>query len=102
MEIITSARRTKEEIQSLVNAFKKSGKTKKQFCDENNIKYYTLCNWVADYKKKAVSQKLSSFIPVKVNETTPHLFAEISLKSGTSIKLFQNVDAGFIKSILKL
>lgn len=88
--------RSKEEITSLIEQWRTSGKNKKQFCQENNLTYMTFIGWTAPKKKTK-----SAFIPIHVNKTLPTIFAEINLPDGSHIILHNEVSAHYLKSVLR-
>ena len=93
--------RTKEEINSLLDQWKQSGKNKTVFCHEQNINYQTFIGWTTP--KKSRHKKSSSFIPlnVSVQEEKQNIFASIQFRNGNRICFHQPVSAEYFQSILK-
>ena len=93
--------RTKEEIDSLVEQWKQSGKNKTEFCAEQKINYQTFIGWTTP--KKSHHKKSSSFIPLSVamGEEKQNIFAEFYFKNGNRICFHQSVSAEYFQSLLK-
>jgi hypothetical protein len=94
-------KRTREEIEQLKALCLASGKSKKQFAEENGINYMTLMSWFTKMGKKKSVAKKSGFVPVevKVQPSTP--FAEIHFSNGKHIIFYQPVGADYFQSFLK-
>ena len=96
--------RSREEITALIEQWRKSGKYKKTFCLENNISYMTFIGWTNPKKSRKLSgakENFPGFIPLRVNKTTPELFAELSLRSGSRIIFNTPVSAQYLRAILR-
>jgi len=93
--------RTKEEIQSLVELWKQGGKSKTEFCREQNINYQTFIGWTTP--KKSHHKKTSSFLPLTVSaeEEKQNIFAEVYFRNGSRICFHQSVSAKYFQSLLK-
>lgn len=92
--------RTTEEIARLKQLWSESGKSKKQFTEENGINYMTFIGWFSTRKKKSVLKK-PGFVPLEVPHNATAPFAEISFSKGHRIVLHQPVSADFLQSLLK-
>lgn len=105
--------RSKEEIVSLIEQWRASGKNKTTFCRENNLVYMTFIGWTSAKKKaKPASlirrtpfgvgrKKLSGFIPVRVSKTEREIFAEINLRDGSKIIFHREVSVQYLRSVLR-
>lgn len=93
--------RTKEEINSLVELWKQSGKNKTAFCREQNINYQTFVGWTTP--KKSHHKKPSPFIPlsISVGEEKQNIFASIYFRNGNRVCFHQSVSAEYFQSLLK-
>jgi len=105
VEKITKKGTTTLERQAIIGRWKESGKSKKEFCIESGINYYTLMSWL-DPKKKHRAKSLKReqpeerFSEVKLPQKSPAaLFARISFGK-TSVDLFQVVSPDFLRRIL--
>jgi len=95
--------RSREEISSLIEQWRASGKNKTTFCRENNLVYMTFIGWTSG--KKKAKEKLSGFIPLRVNKTTPKaigvFFADIHLPDGSKLIFHSPVSAQYLRVILR-
>jgi hypothetical protein len=95
--------RNKAEIASLIKQWRASGKNKTTFCRENNLVYMTFIGWTSAKKKE--KEKLSGFIPLRVNKATPKVigdfFAEINLRDGSKVIFHREVSAQYLRSVLR-
>lgn len=65
--------RTREQKEELILQWQQSGKSRKQFCQENGITYNSLVGWCKQFKDKKSSP---GFAEVKVNDYSG-LFAQV-------------------------
>lgn len=96
--------RSKEEITALIDLWRQSGKTKKKFCQENNLVYMTFIGWTAPKKSRKLSgakEKSPAFIAVKVNKTLTGVFAEINQPGGSKVIFHREVSAQYLKEVLR-
>lgn len=96
----SAKQRTKEEKEIIYEAWKKSGLTKKEYCNQNGLKYQTFIWWFASErrKKKALENK---FLPVQVELSQSGIFAEVILSSYRKIILHQPISVEIFQAILK-
>jgi hypothetical protein len=96
---------TSQERQTIIQRWRESGKSKKDFSNENNINYYTLMSWLTPPKKhkdKRTKSDLSGnqFSEIKLPpKSSESLFARI-VTGKSSIELFQPVSPDFLRRIL--
>ena len=97
-----SAKRTRQEIDSIIEQWSKSGKTKKDFCEAFPIKYQTFISWTKRKKREsAIKEKASpGFIPLEISKETRTIFAEVKLTNGNSVLLYDYVGTGYLRSLL--
>ena len=89
--------RTREQKQEIILQWQQSGKSRKDFCQENGIGYNSLVGWCKQFKDQNIS---SVFSEVKLNQATS-LFAQVQLPCGIRIDFYQPFSADFIQSLLK-
>ena len=92
------------ERQAIVQRWKESGKSKKDFCSENGINYFTLMSWLTPSKNKAKQLKppptAEGFSEIKLlQKISPNLFARISMGK-SSVDLYQPVSPDFLVRLL--
>lgn len=95
----SGVQRSKEEIISLLEECRKSGKSVKEFAKINGIHEATYYNWRNKYLGKQLKEKRAGFAKLKINPTqathTSVLFAEVK-----GIKIYQTVSASYLKELL--
>lgn len=103
-------RRSKQEIESLIEAWKKSGVSIKEFCREHNIAHSTFTTWLIKQrqeknpKQKNIPKK--AFIPIKVESSIdafssdhyPHV--EVVLSSGAKVTFYKEVEVSFLRALI--
>ena len=89
--------RTREQKQEIILQWQQSGKSRKDFCQENGISYNSLVGWCKQFKDQPAS---SGFAEVKLNPVTS-LFAQVQLPGGIRIDFYQPLSPDFIQSFLK-
>lgn len=93
-------RRSEKQIRSLLSIQKKSNLPITVFCKSHQIHKSTFYYWRNRYGGQ--SEATAQFIPVKLEQPSsePVLFGEIEFASKATIRLYQQVDASWIKSLL--
>jgi len=93
-------RRSKKQIRALLTIQEKSDLSLTAFCEIHKIHKNTFYNWRSKYGLQ--SDLTPQFIPVQLDkaETAPALFGEIEFPSRVVVRLYQQVDASWIKSLL--
>jgi hypothetical protein len=98
-------KRTKQEILALISQWQQSGQSKRVFCSEYQLNYYTFITWIHPKKKKkkkirSSSGKTSGFIPLQVQKDNRTVFAEAKLHNGNSVLVYEFVPAVYLRSLL--
>ncbi len=101
-------KRTEQEIVDLLHNYRRSDMNAISFCKKHDIVKGTFYAWLKRFPSKIeVTNTLQGFVPLTVKasaqkETNEEgvLFAEVLVKNGISIKLFQQVSSSFLKELL--
>jgi len=98
---IKHQRRSEKQIRALLSIQEKSDLPIAAFCKTHKIHKATYYNWRNKYGIQ--SETSAQFIPVQFrqSELVPALFGEIELTSKVIVRLYQQVDATWIKSLLQ-
>ena len=89
-------RRTRGQIENLLDQFGQSGVTVRQFCQQHNISTETFHKWQSRRKGSSLSkQQRRGFAPVVVASSQQDLVAEVK-----GIRLFQPGSAAYLKELL--
>lgn len=93
----TSARhrRSKQQIQHLLNLFAKSNSRVKDFCKEHNISPANFHKWKSRYKSNLAGKKNASGFARMDIVSLPGLFAEVN-----GIRIYQPVSAAYLKELV--
>ena len=93
--------RTESQIRALLNLYSESDGTVVEFCRVNKIQKGTFYAWRNKYD--LVKEKQESFIPIQFDQPSlpPALFAEVEMTSNITIRIYQPVEASWIKSLLR-
>lgn len=94
---VQKSRRTREQKEELILQWQQSGKSRKEFCQENGITYNSLVGWCKQLKDKKTSP---GFAEVKVKADSG-LFAQVHLPGGKRIDFFHSVPIEYFQSLLK-
>ena len=92
--------RTQEEVIRLKQLWSESGKTKKQFSEEQGINYMTFIGWFSSEKKIRKSKK-AGFVPVQIKHDPAVPFAEVLLSKGSRIVFHQAVSVEYLQLLLR-
>jgi hypothetical protein len=84
----------------MIEEWKNSGLSQKEFCKRINIGYPVFQYWLKKYKSpNSLPEDSSGFISLQVAENSSVLSAEIFLPNGTKI-LLKSIDSTFIRSLI--
>jgi hypothetical protein len=89
--------RTREQKEEIILQWQQSGKSRKEFCQEQGITYNSLVGWCKQFKDRKVS---SGFTEVKVKPDTG-LFAQLNLPGGIRIDFFHSVPVEYFQSLIR-
>ena len=94
-------RRSRQKIQDLLNEFERSKTTVKEFCKQHAISPANFHKWKSRYRSKVDNKnRTSGFAAIDIVSSSQHasycLFAEVG-----NIKIYQPVNASFLKELLK-
>lgn len=98
---INNQRRSQKQIIDLLNTQQTNDLAITAFCKTHKIAKATYYNWRSKYGKQR--EATTQFIPVQIrqSESVPVLFGEIEFASKAIVRLYQQVDASWIKSLLQ-
>lgn len=89
--------RTRQQKEEIINQWQQSGKSRKEFCEENQISYNSLAGWCKQFKDQKIS---SGFSEVKIREASG-LYAQVHLPSGIRIDFFQIVPVEYFQFLIR-
>jgi hypothetical protein len=90
-----------EERDALINQWRLSGKTKKEFSAYRGINPQTFYSWFKLEAKPIENNSPKGFIPLLVNHSpVSGVFAELTTPSGIRIAFHQPVSAAFLKALV--
>ncbi|MFN8142797.1 MAG: transposase [Bacteroidia bacterium] len=88
--------RTAEQKKELISKWQQGGMSRKEFCQENGIKYNSLVSWCKQFRDEKLS---GGFSEVKIAARTD-LYAQVHLPGGITIDFYQPVSGEFIRGLL--
>lgn len=89
--------RTREQKQELILQWQLSGKSRKEFCQEQGISYNGLVGWCKQLKDQKAK---SGFAEVKI-EKDSSLFAQVHLPYGIKIDFYRAMPADYFQSLIR-
>jgi hypothetical protein len=95
-----SDKTTRQLMFSLIEVWKSSGKTQKEFCQEKELAYHKFYYWLKKYNdqhQQAADE--SPFLSLSV-QSTKSSNLEIVYPDGRRLIFHQQVDAGFLRTLL--
>lgn len=99
-----SADQTSQQLMfSLIEVWKRSGKTQKEFCREKDIAYHKFHYWFKKYNEQHLESSQSAFMQVRVNNTSSTSLSggiEVVYPDGRKLIFHQPVEAAFLRSLL--
>ena len=92
------SRRSRNQIELLLQKFDKGTSPVSEFCAVNNISKIVFYKWQSRYRNKTIKTVKSGFAKLKISNQGEHfdhsLFAEVN-----GIKLYQAVAASYLKEL---
>lgn len=88
------------EKQELIEQWKQSGKNKMTFCKERSLSYYSFNDWIKRRNRKK-EKPTPSFVPLKIKNPESSIFAQVVLKNGATVNIYQEVEAHFLAALIK-
>lgn len=89
--------RTREQKEQIIQQWQQSGKSRREFCEEHQIKYNSLVTWC----KLLKDQKNGvGFTEVKLKEVSG-LYAQVHLPGGIRIDFFQCVPVEYFQLLVR-
>jgi hypothetical protein len=87
---------------SLIEVWKKSGKTQREFCQEKDIAYSKFQYWMKKYGEQSVLVRdPEGFVPVVVNnERKSSAMMELVLPDGRRLVFHQAVEVSYLQALL--
>jgi transposase-like protein len=91
---------SEKQIRAILSIQEKDNLAVTAFCKSHNIHKATYYNWRSKYGMQ--SKTTAQFIPVRLeqSQSVPALFGEIELPTKVIVRLYQRVDAVWVKSLL--
>ena len=100
------AQTSRSEGLAMISSWKSSGKSSREFCEEQNITYHRLQYWHGVYKREQggglsdVSKQ--KFVPITIkSEDLGKVRLEIRTPSGYSVRLFEGLSLAELIPLLK-
>ena len=89
---------------SLIEVWKKSGKTQREFCQEKDIAYSKFQYWMKKYSDHSTLEGRRAFVPVVVADqpTTGAAAMELVFPDGRRLIFHKAVDVTYLQSLLTL
>lgn len=94
---VQNNRYSEEERQELILQWRQSGKSRKKFCEERSLNYYTFGTWHA--KKAEMKNAATGFTEIKMQ--SGGLFAQMHLPGGIKIDFYHRVPVEYFQSFFQ-
>jgi hypothetical protein len=101
MEISVMKTFTDTKKKELIEEWRQSGKTKLCFCKEKGLKYFTFVRWCSGKRRIRKSTASPSFLPVKISRHPDALFAQLTLRDGAVLNIYQPVEASYLSALVQ-
>ena len=88
---------TSDEIKDFIAQWKESGLSKKKFCDQQGLKYYTFIAWCDKYGKP---ENATGFKQIQVSGSEENIFAEV-VTGNRTIRFYQAIPKEYISLLLQ-
>lgn len=89
---------------SLIEVWKKSGKTQREFCQEKDIAYSKFQYWMKKYgEQSSLTGSQGGFVPVVMkNEVNSRAMMELVFPDGKKLIFHQAVEVSYLHALLSL
>ncbi len=95
---------TQQQMFAMIASWKQSGLSQKQYCEQNNIRYYVFHYWYKRYRDEQTVVNDTRFVPLTVKPAASHndCTAQIELLTadGKRILFHQPVNSDYLKALI--
>ena len=95
---------TQTQMFAMVASWKQSGLSQKQYCEQNNIRYYVFHYWYKRYKDIQAPEKDAGFVALNVKPSLSsdscNAGIELLLPDGKRILFHQPVSSDYLKALI--
>ena len=95
---------TQQQMFAMVASWKQSGLSQKQYCKQNNIRYYVFHYWYKRYRDQQTPLKDAGFVPLDVKNSASFndgsAAIELLLGDGKRILFHSTVSSDYLKSLI--
>jgi len=90
-----------QQMFAMIASWKQSGLSQKQYCEQNNIRYYVFHYWYKRYKDEQRGVKDAGFVSLNV-QPSPSFNADVELlmPDGKRILFHQAVSSDYLKALI--
>ena len=96
---IRKGSRTWAQKEELILQWQQSGQSRKKFCEQQAINYFTFGTWAELYKTK--QKDSTAFQEIKIPSRAGALFAQVHLPGGVKVDIYQAVGADYFRSMVE-
>jgi hypothetical protein len=95
---------TQQQMFAMIASWKQSGLSQKQYCEQNNIRYYVFHYWYKRYRDQQPVKKGSPFVALDVKASasfdTGSAAIELLLGDGKRILFHSAVSSDYLKALI--
>ena len=84
---------------ALINEWRQSGLSQKEFCEQNTIRYHVFHYWYKRYRSKN-KEAAASFVKLEVLSSIHPAYAELICGDGKRLVFHQPVSADYLRALL--
>ena len=94
---------TQQQMFAMIVSWKESGLSQKQYCEQNNIRYYVFHYWYKRYRDQQAPVKDGGFVALDVKASSSNASCaaiELLLGDGKRILFHSAVSSDFLKALI--
>ena len=97
-----SSEQLRQQNLTMIDAWKQSGLSQKQYCLQNNIAYHIFHYWYKRYRDKQAARGSdpTAFIPLIVNGASSTGYVELQFPDGKKILFYGPVSVDYLKAVI--
>jgi transposase-like protein len=90
-----------KQINDILNRYRRSGQSKREFCSLEGVSYTTFGNWFRRKRAGSAGRPAKGFVQVQFdNDAAREPVAELSMGSGRVLKFYSMPGAELVKTLL--
>lgn len=91
----------RQQMSRMIDRWKSSGLSQKNFCEKESIKFYTFYYWYKRYRQEAqTSDSKHGFVKLKIEKSAAPTSVEIHFPDGVRLLFHEPIGSDYLKALI--